>query len=58
MESRFAFPFCSKWNRANGQALSDCGESYFQDMWKVADKQHTPILTDVLGPWRKSEDGR
>jgi len=21
------------------------GESYFQDMWKVAEKQHTPILT-------------
>jgi hypothetical protein len=24
---------------------SDAGESYFQDMWKVAEKQHTPILT-------------
>ena len=23
---------------------SDCGESYFQDMWKVAEKQQTPIL--------------
>ena len=26
---------------------SDCGESYFQDMWKVAEKQHTPILTGL-----------
>jgi hypothetical protein len=26
---------------------SDCGESYFKDMWKVADKQHTPILTGL-----------
>jgi hypothetical protein len=24
---------------------SDSGECYFQDMWKVSDKQHTPILT-------------
>ena len=23
---------------------SDCGESYFKDMWKVTEKQHTPIL--------------
>jgi hypothetical protein len=23
---------------------SDCGESYFQDMWRVAEQQHTPIL--------------
>ena len=26
---------------------SDCGEGYFQDMWRVADKQHTPILTGL-----------
>ena len=26
---------------------SDVGESYFQDMWKVSDKQHTPILTGL-----------
>ena len=24
---------------------SDSGKCYFQDMWKVSDKQHTPILT-------------
>jgi len=23
---------------------SDCGESYFKDMWKVAENQHSPIL--------------
>ena len=23
---------------------SDCGESYYEDMWKVADKQLVPIL--------------
>jgi hypothetical protein len=23
---------------------SDCGESYFKDMWRVAEKQHTPIM--------------
>ncbi len=23
---------------------SDCGKSYFKDMWKVAEKQHTTIL--------------
>jgi hypothetical protein len=22
----------------------DCGEDYFQDMWRVTDKQHTLIL--------------
>jgi hypothetical protein len=26
---------------------SDGGESYFQDMWKVVEKQHTPILTGL-----------
>ncbi len=26
---------------------SDCGESYYEEMWKVADKQHTPILTGL-----------
>jgi hypothetical protein len=26
---------------------SDCGESYYQDMWRVADKQHVPILTGL-----------
>ena len=26
---------------------SDCGESYYKDMWKVADKQHAPILTGL-----------
>ncbi len=26
---------------------SDCGESYFQDMWKVTEKQYTPILTGL-----------
>ncbi len=26
---------------------SDCGESYYKDMWKVVDKQHTPILTGL-----------
>ena len=26
---------------------SDCGESYFKDMWKVAEKQHSPILTGL-----------
>ena len=34
--------------------VSDCGESYFKDMWKVADKQHTPILT---GLWDLTEEG-
>jgi hypothetical protein len=24
---------------------SDAEEDYFQDMWKVSEKQHTPILT-------------
>jgi hypothetical protein len=27
---------------------SDAAEAYFQDMWKVAEKQHTPILTGLL----------
>jgi hypothetical protein len=27
---------------------SDSGESYFKDMWKVEDKQHTPILTGLM----------
>ncbi len=26
---------------------SDCGESYYEEMWKVADNQHTPILTGL-----------
>ncbi len=26
---------------------SDCGESYDQDMWRVADKHHVPILTGL-----------
>ena len=26
---------------------SDCGESYYQDMWRVEDKQHAPILTGL-----------
>ncbi len=26
---------------------SDASKSYFQDMWKVAEKQHTPILKDL-----------
>ena len=26
---------------------SDCGESYYEDMWKVTDKQHVPILTGL-----------
>jgi len=26
---------------------SDCGESYYEDMWRVADKQHIPILTGL-----------
>ena len=26
---------------------SDCGESYYQDMWRVADKQHAPVLTGL-----------
>ena len=26
---------------------SDCGESYYQNMWRVADKQHAPILTGL-----------
>ena len=26
---------------------SDCGESYYEDMWKVSDKQHVPILTGL-----------
>jgi hypothetical protein len=25
----------------------DSGECYFQDMWKVSEKQHTPILTGL-----------
>ena len=25
----------------------DYGESYFKDMWKVAEKQHTPIMTGL-----------
>ncbi len=26
---------------------SDSGECYFQDMWKVTEKKHTPILTGL-----------
>ncbi len=26
---------------------SDCGESYFQDMRRVAEQQHVPILTGL-----------
>jgi hypothetical protein len=26
---------------------SDCGESYFKDMWKVAENQHSPILAGL-----------
>jgi hypothetical protein len=26
---------------------SDATEAYFQDMWKMVDKQHTPILTGL-----------
>jgi len=26
---------------------SDCGESYYEDMWRVAEKQHVPILTGL-----------
>ena len=26
---------------------SDTSETYFQTMWKVAEKQHTPILTGL-----------
>ncbi len=26
---------------------SDCGESYFKDMWRVTEKQHTPIMTGL-----------
>jgi hypothetical protein len=26
---------------------SDCGESYYEDMWKVEDKYHVPILTGL-----------
>ncbi len=26
---------------------SDCGESYFQDMQRVAEQQHVPILTGL-----------
>ncbi len=26
---------------------SDYGESYFKDMWRVAEKQHTPIMTGL-----------
>ena len=26
---------------------ADSSESYYQDMWKVAEKQHTPILADL-----------
>ena len=29
---------------------SDCGESYYEDMWKVADKQHAPILKGLRAP--------
>jgi hypothetical protein len=36
---------------------SDCGESYYEDMWRVADKQHVPILM-VSGPRQENEDGR
>jgi hypothetical protein len=34
----------------------DCGEGYFQDMWRVTDKQHTPILTLLNGS--SDPDGR
>ena len=36
---------------------SDCGESYYEDMWRVADKHHVPILM-VSGPRQENEDGR
>jgi hypothetical protein len=28
---------------------SDCGESYYEDMWRVADKKHASILTGLRG---------
>ena len=31
--------------RCPGKRTSDCGECYFQHMCKMAEKQHTPILT-------------
>jgi hypothetical protein len=36
---------------------SDCGESYFQDMRRVAEQQHVPILTG-LRALAENEDGR
>ena len=32
---------------------SDCGESYFKDMWRVTEKQHTPIM---IGPRALAEE--
>ena len=29
------------------KGTSDCGESYYEDMWKVGDKHHVPILTGL-----------
>ena len=26
---------------------SDCGESYYEEMWNVSDRQHAPILTGL-----------
>ena len=28
---------------------SDCGESYFKDMWRLTEKQHTPIMIGLRG---------
>ena len=32
---------------------SDCEETYFKDMWKVAENQHSPIL---IGRWALAEE--
>jgi len=35
--------------RLEFKRTSEQSESYYQNMWKVAEKQHTPILTGLSG---------
>ncbi len=29
------------------KGISDCGDSYFKDMWRVVEKLYTPIMTGL-----------
>jgi len=58
VESEVEHSFCLRVNRPDGWVTnrkmkkietSDCGELHFQDMWKVVELQHTPILKGLGG---------